>query len=107
MAPRLSILHFSTADNIGGSGRSAYRIHTGLRDLGQRSRMLVGQKVTSDVDVGTVYGGMGGRIGNYAADAITRRLGMQYLLVPTTPRVRRHRWVKEADIIQIYFSFWY
>ena len=102
MASPLSILHFSTADNMGGSGRSAYRIHTGLRELGQRSRMLVGQKVTSDPDVGTVYRGMTGRIGNFAADSITARLGMQYLLVPTSGRVRRHQWVEEADVIQLY-----
>ena len=102
MASPLSILHFSTADNIGGSGRSAYRIHTGLRDLGQQSRMLVGQKVTSDYDVETVHGSIVGKINNYAADAVTTRLGLQYLFLPSSRRIRRHRWVAEADVIQIY-----
>lgn len=102
MASPLSILHFSTADNAGGSGRSAYRIHTGLRQLGQRSRMLVGQKVTADSDVDTVYGSMAGKVSNFAADAATTRVGLQYLLVPSNFRVRSHPWTSEANVIQLY-----
>ena len=102
MASPLSILHFSTVDNIGGSGRSAYRIHTGLRDLGHQSRMLVGQKVTSDSDVETVHGSIVGRVSNYAADVVTTRLGLQYLFLPSSHRIRGHRWVEEADVIQVY-----
>ena len=45
-----NILHISTTDNLGGSGRSAYRIHTGLRKLGCTSRMLVSLRSTADPD---------------------------------------------------------
>jgi glycosyltransferase involved in cell wall biosynthesis len=98
----LSVLHFSTADNEGGSGRSAYRIHDGLRQLGHSSRMLVGVKVTHDPDVDTVHAGSTGRLKDRAADELTRRLGLQYQIVPSSRRVLSHPWLAEADIIQLY-----
>jgi glycosyltransferase involved in cell wall biosynthesis len=98
----LSVLHFSTADNEGGSGRSAYRIHDGLRQLGHSSRMLVGVKVTHDRDVDTVHAGSTGRLKDRAADELTRRLGLQYQIVPSSRRVLSHPWLAEADVIQLY-----
>lgn len=98
----LSVVHFSTADNIGGSGRSAYRIHTGLRDLGHRSRMLVGTKDTFDDDVETTHGGGFGRLADRMAEELTRRLGLQYHYYPSSSRILDHPWVKSADIIQLY-----
>ena len=52
----LSVTHLSTADTDGGSARSAYRIHDGLRRRGHVSRMLVGYKHSNDDDVATVSG---------------------------------------------------
>jgi glycosyltransferase involved in cell wall biosynthesis len=98
----LSILHFSTADNEGGSGRAAYRIHSTLRELGHRSRMLVGIKVTHDPDVDTVFGGRLGRLKDRAAEEVTRRLGLQYQFVPSGRRVLRHPWLIQADVIQLF-----
>src|SRR3546814_5897653 len=89
----LRIVHFSTADNEGGSGRAAYRIHRGLRDGGHTSRMLVGYKVTGDPDVDTVSGGTALRLMDRAADGVTRRLGLQYTATPSALRVRRHPWL--------------
>jgi len=97
----LSVLHLSTADNIGGSGRSAYKIHDGLRRLGVRSRMLVGVKVTSDPDVGTVSRGWRKAL-DRAAEAATARLGGQYLFIPSSNALLSHPWFKEADVVQIY-----
>jgi glycosyltransferase involved in cell wall biosynthesis len=99
---KLSILHFSTADNEGGSGRAAYRIHCGLRELGYRSRMLVGIKVTRDLDVDTVTAGRIAKIADLAADEVTKRMGLQYQIIPSSRRVRRHPWVNDAHIIQLY-----
>jgi hypothetical protein len=47
----LNILHLSTADNSGGSARSAWRIHSGLKERNIGSRMLVKYKVTDDRSV--------------------------------------------------------
>lgn len=98
-----SVLHLSATDNEGGSGRSAYRIHNGLRDLGWRSRMLVGRQVTQDPDVQTVYGG--GRLTRVAGrwvDQATRRVGLAYQWQLWGGRLARHAWVHEANIIQMF-----
>lgn len=97
-----NVLHFSTADNEGGSGRAAYRIHCGLRELGHASRMLVGMKVTRDTDVDTVTDGRLAKLANRAADELTKRVGLQYQIVPSNRRLGRHPWVRDADIIQLY-----
>ena len=99
---RLRVVHFSTADNEGGSGRSAYRIHRALRSGGHASRMLVGYRITDDPDVDTVSGGRALKFADRMADRLTRKLGYQYACVPSAWRVRRHRWLKAPDIVQLY-----
>jgi glycosyltransferase involved in cell wall biosynthesis len=47
----VKIAHISTTDFSGGAGRSAYRLHVGLRALGLDSRMLVQQKESNDTSV--------------------------------------------------------
>lgn len=98
----LSVLHFSTADNEGGSGRSAYRIHSELRRRGHRSRMLVKHKATDDADVAMVASGPVSRRADVLADALTARAGLQYQLVPSSGATLRHPWVADADIVQLY-----
>lgn len=97
----LSILHLSTADNLGGSARSAYKIHAGLRSLGHASRMLVRSKTTSDPDVDLISKGAWRRL-----DHVGRHLldpcGMQGLFFPSSFSLARHPWVKAADVIQLY-----
>ncbi len=99
----VSVLHISTADNVGGSARSAYRIHCGLRVLGHRSRMLVRTRVTNDPDVGLVHAGRTAvwgldLIGRYIAD----QLDLQYWCYPSSFLLPRHPWFHEADVIQLY-----
>lgn len=98
----MKIIHFSTADNEGGSAHSAYRIHTGLRLRGHDSKMLVGKKVTSDPDVALAAGSKLGRYIDLLADRATRLVGDQYLRVPSSSRLPNHPWIKHADIIQLY-----
>jgi glycosyltransferase involved in cell wall biosynthesis len=108
----LSVVHFSTADGEGGSARSAYRIHSGLRRRGHRSRMLVKYKVLDDADIDTVSGGRFLRRSDDLADRVTWRLGLQYQVVPSATRVLRHPWLEKPDIIQLfnthggYFALW-
>jgi glycosyltransferase involved in cell wall biosynthesis len=98
----LSVVHFSTADREGGSGRAAYRIHDGLRRRGHVSRMLVSYKVTDDADVDTVSGGGLWRLADRAATRLTDRLGWQYRAMPSGHRLRRHPWVAGAQVFQLY-----
>lgn len=102
MSRPLAVLHVSTADNEGGSGRSAYRIHDGLRRLGHTSHMLVGTRTTDDPDVDTVHGGGLPRLADRLAEEATRRLGLQYWAYPSSRRVLAHPWARGADIIQLY-----
>jgi len=98
----LSILHFSTADIIGGSARSAIRIHSGLRAAGHRSRMLVGIKAGDDPHVDTIQRGLIGRLSDRIANKASDMLGFQYQFVPSSLTVPGHPWVRDADIIQLY-----
>jgi glycosyltransferase involved in cell wall biosynthesis len=96
----LKVLHISTADNSGGSGRSAYRIHTGLRRLGVVSRMLVGQKVTNDPDVALIAGGM--QPLDDLFNRVTGRLSLQYLFYPSSLALLARRWLRESNVLQLY-----
>ena len=93
----LRVLHISHLDAYGGAARSAYRLHEGLRRCGASSRMLVGRKDTSDPDVAEIEL----RGGDQLANRVGRRLGVQYLFLPSTLRLRRHPWVREADVLQL------
>ena len=97
-----SILHISTTDNLGGSGRSAYRIHTGLRKLGCTSRMLVSLRSTADRDVQTIWGSMPWRAADWVARRVTDGLSLQYLFYPSSFHLLRHPWFREADVVQFY-----
>ena len=98
----LSVVHFSTADGEGGSARSAHRIHSHLRRRGHRSRMLVRYRVLEDADVDTVSGGRWLGLADRVAEGVTRRVGLQYQLVPSSSRVLRHPWLRTPDVIQLY-----
>lgn len=98
----LSVTHFSTADILGGSARSAYRIHSGLRELGLRSRMLVGHKFSDDGDVRAIAEGDMLRRADRLAERVTARFGLQYLFLPSNLGLARHPWVREADVIQLF-----
>ena len=47
----MRIVHLSTSDTSGGAARAAYRLHTGLRRLGEDSTMLVGKRAGQDPSV--------------------------------------------------------
>ncbi|MFN6483405.1 MULTISPECIES: glycosyltransferase family 4 protein [unclassified Nostoc] len=47
----MKILHISTHDINGGAARAAYRLHTGLQDIGLESQMLVQEKYSDDKTV--------------------------------------------------------
>ena len=100
----LEIVHLSTSDREGGSARSARRIHDGIRAMGHRSHMLVGFQSGHDADVETVHGGGGGRLADRIAEETTKRIGLQYLWYPSGRRITRHRWLQNADVIQLYNS---
>lgn len=98
----LAILHFSTADILGGSAKAATRIHQGLAAAGHRSRMLVRYKQSNDETIESIWPRGPARLWDRAWDALSTRSGLQYIHVPSSARAIHHRWVRDADIIQLY-----
>ena len=96
----LKIVHISTWDNAGGSGRAAYRLHTSLKKLGVQSRMLVGRKRTLDPDV-RVIGGAFHRLDKLIG-GLSDRMDLQYLFYPSSFFLPWMRWVRQADLIQVF-----
>ena len=96
----MKILHISTWDNLGGSGRSAYRIHTGLKLLDVQSRMLVGNKTLKSPDIRRI----GGRLA--FADRIVGKIfdkaDLQYLVYPASFFLHFDPWFRDADLVQIF-----
>jgi len=87
MLPRCmpaSVLHISQADDGGGSARSAYRLHSSLRDLGWRSRMLVGERHGEDPDVRLLKRNAAWRAADRACSVVLDRLDLQYVLYPSS-----------------------
>lgn len=102
----MNVLHLADVDNAGGSGRSAYRIHSGLRRLGVTSRMLVARKRSNDDQVRVInQNHRWYRLADRAARSIATFLSLQHLVVPSSRRLRHDPWVKETDIIQV-FNCW-
>lgn len=97
----MNVVHVSIADDVGGAARSAYKIHSGLRHLGVRSRMLVGYKFTADPDV-RAFRELPWRIVDRPFQALTDALALQYLFLPSTLRLAFHPWMRDADIVQLY-----
>ncbi len=97
-----TILHISTADNTGGSARSARSIHDGLKRLGWRSRMLVANQTTTDEEVGPIWRWPAGRLLDRLCGEMTNRLSLQDVFYPSSFLLSRHPWFREADIVQLY-----
>ena len=98
----LSVLHVNAMDNSGGSGRAAYRTHLGLRQLGVRSRMLVGWKVMHDDHAIGFIGDHRLWMADRLCDRIWEPLSLQYLFYPSSFSLRWRHWYREADVVQLY-----
>jgi glycosyltransferase involved in cell wall biosynthesis len=98
----MNILHISTEYNLGGSGRAAYRIHTGLRQRGHTSRMLVATQVIGVPEVGPIWRSLPWRAADWAAKRVTEAMSLQYLFLPSSWALLRHPWFRDADIVQLY-----
>lgn len=100
-ADPLRVLHINTTDQRGGAARSARLIHLGLQRLGVGSRMLVGYRTTNDPDVDLVAP-RGFRTVDRWAHRVTGRLSLQYLFFPSSVVLPFRKWVREADVLQLY-----
>jgi glycosyltransferase involved in cell wall biosynthesis len=98
----LNVLHISESDGIGGSGRSAFRLHSTLRDLGLGSRMLVGRRRTDDRDVRLLKRHIAWRALDRASGELLDLLNLQYVFYPSSFGVALDPWFRAADVVQLY-----
>jgi glycosyltransferase involved in cell wall biosynthesis len=107
----LNVLHISESDAAGGAGRAAYRLHRGLNDMGHRSRMLVGRKVTGDADVRPLKRNVAWRAFDRAVGSSLDALSLQYVFYPSSFGVLADSWFRSASVVQLhnlhgsYFGF--
>ncbi len=87
---------------MGGSARSAWRIHSGLQHLGVGSHMLVGSKLSNDPTVEAVARpGLEAQLDRYI-NILLQKVGLQYFYVPSNGRVLSHPWVHNAHLYQFF-----
>jgi glycosyltransferase involved in cell wall biosynthesis len=98
----LNVLHISESDGIGGSGRSAFRLHSTLRSLGLGSRMLVGRRRTEDRDVRLLKRSIAWRALDRASGELLDFLNLQYVFYPSSFGVAMDPWFRDADVVQLY-----
>lgn len=92
---KLNVLHLNTWDNVGGAGRAAYRLHTGLKRIGVESRLLVGHKSLVNSEIGSLSNsGLWNKI-----SFIT---GCQYLFYPSSVQFLNHPWVLASNIVNVH-----
>jgi glycosyltransferase involved in cell wall biosynthesis len=107
----LTVLHISESDAAGGAGRAAYKLHRGLNGLGHLSRMLVGRKVTPDVDIRPLKRNLVWRALDRASGELLDLLSLQYVFYPSSFGVLADEWFRSSDVVQLhnlhgsYFGF--
>src|SRR4051794_4612684 len=98
----MNVLHISESDGIGGSGRSAFRLHSTLRSLGLGSRMLVGRRRTDDPDVRLLKRSIAWRALDRASGELLDLLNLQYVFYPSSFGVALDPWFRDANVVQLY-----
>lgn len=98
----MNLIHISYSDKVGGSARSAYRIHKGLENLGIKSFMFVGYKVRNDNSVEFISGNKFFQTTNRIFGKIGDVLGLQFITYFISFRILFTKEYKESDAIQLY-----
>lgn len=106
VAERLgTVVHISTADNSGGAARAAFRIHTGLLELGWTSRMLTGFKVErgrEEIECLPRQDRLRQKVWKRVVNVIEQRTGLEYLLLPWKRQFLSHPFVVDADVVHLH-----
>lgn len=99
----MNILHINTDDGPGGAGRAALRLHISLRQLGEKSRMIVRTKNGQDQDVLPFPRARSLNRGlEYILKRYYRYGSLHYLYYPSMALLFRHPWFLEADAINMH-----
>lgn len=106
------MVHLSQTEAGAGAGRAAYRIHCALQRLNVNSRMLVGQKRSSDSTVMGLSKGILGRFRARCCEYLEARWAKMLALNPSTYiSLAKFNWcnpsaekvVRAADLVALYW----
>lgn len=98
----LNVLHISDSDVGGGAARGAWSVHRQLKELDHRSRMLVGRRLSDDVDVRSVKRNRAWRAADRVFGEVLDRLSLQYVCYPSSFGLALDPWFRSADVVQLY-----
>jgi len=98
----MKVIHLSTYDLAGGSGRSAYRIHTNLCAQGIDSRMFVSRKDSELSTINTLTRHSIEQRANTWISKIYSVFGLQYQCIPFTGIFYNNKYIRQADIYHLY-----
>lgn len=106
----MRIVHLATSDISGGAARSAYRLHRGLLELGERSSMLVQRKASNDAAVQQSEGRRhplafyGGLLQSLAIDRNRSEVSNTHFSLGWPGQdVSQHPLVQEAEVVHLHW----
>ncbi len=95
----MKVLQISISDITGGASIAAYRLHQGLQRAKNDSKVLVGQKNSSDPNVTEISKR---RYVNKALSRIAATAGLNYLSIFDTWQIKKHPFYQTADILNLH-----
>jgi glycosyltransferase involved in cell wall biosynthesis len=98
----LSILHINSSDLGGGAGRVAYRLAYCQRELGNDAHLLVGRKTSHQAWAEGILASSAEFAFSQAVGRTIDKLGIQYLFYPYSTRILRHKWTRQAQVINLH-----
>lgn len=96
----MRILHVAPAPS-GGAGRSAAKVHLGLRALGIDSRALIAQSDPAIEGSASLWP-LGIRILDRTAARLQRTMSVEDLVYPSSSALLAHPWYRYAAVVQLY-----
>lgn len=95
----MNVLHINQSDTSGGAAIAGYRLHSTLLKQGIESHLLVGRKLTADARVDLVA-----RKGILDRGLVLagQLVGLNYALSLNGWHMRKHRFVQEADVVNLH-----
>lgn len=99
------VLHISNHDSSGGAGLAAYRLHSELRKVSINSRMIVAYKSSFDTNIFQFdpfsYNRLIRKL-EVLLRRFTEKRGYQNIFFLSNHLLANHKWIKQADIINIH-----
>lgn len=98
---KLNILQINTLDNVGGAAKVAYRLKEGLKRKGHKSWMLVGNKISSDLNVEQIPSTTNKYL-QFGINYLANKTQLQYLNFLNSFQIKNRDDFANADIVNLH-----